>query len=216
MSHYQLIVFDWDGTLMDSTGHIVSCMQHAIHNLNLPPLENSAISHIIGLGLNEAAYALYPEMAPNVVEQLANEYRQVWLSHPHNTPLFDNAQHLIQSLNEKNLFLAVATGKSRQGLDKVLANTQLAPYFHATRCADECHSKPHPQMIEELMDYLGVLPKDTLMIGDTEYDLKMAHNAGANSLAISHGAHSADTLSACNPLAIVNDLHQVEEWINNL
>jgi len=216
MSHYQLIVFDWDGTLMDSTGHIVKCMQQAITNLALPPLTESAINHIIGLGLNEAAHALYPDINSNTINDLANEYRSVWLQSAQATPLFDNAYALIEKLNQQDYFLAVATGKSRKGLDKVLTSTQLGPLFHATRCADECHSKPHPQMIEELMDYLGVLPKNTLMIGDTEYDLQMAHNAGADSLAISHGAHGVETLQACNPRAIVENLHQTEKWLKNL
>jgi len=213
MSQYQLIVFDWDGTLMDSTGHIVQCMQEAITQLDFPPLDDAAISHIIGLGLNEAAQALYPNISVAAVEQLANTYRQVWLSGPIDTPLFDNASKLIQNLNEQDYFLGVATGKSRSGLNKVLSSTQLEPFFHATRCADECHSKPNPQMIEELMNYLGVTPKETLMIGDTEYDLQMAHNAGADSLGISHGAHGVDTLQACKPQAIVDDLFQVEQWL---
>lgn len=216
MSRYQLIVFDWDGTLMDSTGHIISCMQQAIAQLSLSSLEDSAISHIIGLGLNEAAYALYPDASATTVEQLANTYREIWLNSPHNTPLFDNAQNLIQTLADQDYFLGVATGKSRRGLNKVLKGTSLEPFFDATRCADECHSKPHPQMLEELMGYLGVEPKATLMIGDTEYDLQMAHNAGADSLGISHGAHGIDTLRACQPREIVDDLHQVQTFINNL
>jgi len=213
MSQYQLIVFDWDGTLMDSTGHIVDCMQQAITHLELSPLDNSAISHIIGLGLNEAAHALYPDASIEAIEHLANTYREIWLSNPHDAPLFDNASNLIQNLNKQEHFLGVATGKSRRGLDKVLLSTELEPLFHATRCADECHSKPHPQMIEELMDYFGVTARETLMVGDTEYDLQMAHNAGADSLAVSHGAHGIKTLQACQPLDIVDDLHQVEHWL---
>ena len=215
MSRYQLIVFDWDGTLMDSTGHIVNCMQTAISTMALPPLKNSDINHIIGLGLNEAAQALYPEIDSETINILAETYRKVWLGNPQETPLFDNAHQLIQQLSEQDYFLGVATGKSRKGLNKVLANTKLEPFFHATRCADECFSKPHPQMIEELMDYLGVEPKETLMIGDTEFDLQMAHNAGADSLAISHGAHGIETLQACQPQAIVADLHQVQQWLKS-
>jgi len=216
MSQYQLIVFDWDGTLMDSTGQIVQCMQQAISQLEFPPLNDSAISHIIGLGLNEAAQALYPTINSTDVIRLADTYRDIWLKGPLDTPLFDNASKLIQDLSKQDYFLGVATGKSRSGLDKVLNSTNLEPLFHATRCADECHSKPHPQMIEELMDYCGVTPKQTLMIGDTEYDLQIAHNAGADSLAISHGAHGVETLQACQPKDIVDNLHQVEQWLNNL
>ena len=216
MKHYQLIVFDWDGTLMDSTSHIVNCMQQAIKQLALDPLEDNAIRHIIGLGLNEAAQALYPNIDNGTITQLADTYRQVWLNSPHQTPLFDNAHVLIEQLATQDYFLGIATGKSRRGLNKVLKTTELGSFFHATRCADECHSKPHPQMIEELMDHLGVEAKNTLMIGDTEYDLQMAHNAGADSLGISHGAHDIETLLACQPQDVVADLHQAQQWLNNL
>jgi phosphoglycolate phosphatase len=213
MSRYELIVFDWDGTLMDSTGHIINCMQQAIKQLSMPPLDDCAISHIIGLGLNEAVLELYPDASNKVIQQLANTYKQVWLESSFDPQLFDNAFSLIQQLSEKEYFLGVATGKSRRGLNKVLHSTALSDFFHATRCADECHSKPHPQMLEELIDYCGVAPKATLMIGDTEYDLQMAHNAGAKSLGISHGAHSSKLLKACQPLDIVNDLFQTQKWL---
>jgi len=216
MKSYQLIVFDWDGTLMDSTAHIVSCMQQAISDLNFPPLSTETISHIIGLGLIEAATALYPTRSTEQLKQLANKYLDIWRNHPNEPPLFDHATNLLSHLAEQDFFLAVATGKSRRGLDRVLKSTQLEQFFHATRCADECFSKPHPQMLEELMDFLGVNPKDTLMIGDTEYDLNMATNAGADSLGISHGAHNKEMLQACNPKAIVSDLHQIEQWLNCL
>lgn len=216
MSPYKLIVFDWDGTIMDSTGHIVNCMQQAISELSFSPLDDAAIRHIIGLGLHEAATALYPDINNNAIETLANRYREIWLNNAYDSPVFENASNLIRTLNKQEYFLAVATGKSRRGLDKILSKTQLGQSFHATRCADECHSKPHPQMIEELIDFCGVLPKETLMIGDTEYDLHMAHNAGADSLGVSHGAHSAEVLLACQPKEVVKDLYQVEQWLNNL
>jgi len=216
MKKYELIVFDWDGTLMDSTGHIVVCMQEAIAELKLPPLEDSAVSHIIGLGLNEATQALYPGIDAKTTDALAEAYRRIWLQNPHQLPLFDNAKNLIKKLNQLDYFVGVATGKSRSGLDKVLTSTELGPYFHATRCADESFSKPHPQMLEELIDYCGVMPKQTLMIGDTEFDLQMAHNAGADSVAITHGAHGIKTLKACDPLTILDDLYQLEQWLDNL
>ncbi len=214
MKKYDLIVFDWDGTLMDSTGHIVNCMQQAIKQLSMPPLDDSAISHIIGLALAEAASTLYPDASEKVIQQLASTYKQVWLESSFDPKLFDNAFSLIKQLSEQELFLGVATGKSRRGLNKVLESTALSDFFHATRCADECHSKPHPQMLEELIDYFGVAPKATLMIGDTKYDLQMAHNAGADSLAISHGAHDAKLLQACQPLDIVDNLFQAQQWLN--
>lgn len=215
MSQYQLIVFDWDGTLMDSTGHIVSCMRQAINKLELEPLEDTQISHIIGLGLTEAVQTLYPDGNTTLWSSLADCYRQTWLNSPEETPLFDNAIALLHQLAEQNIFLGVATGKSRRGLDKVLNATGLGDLFVATRSADECHSKPHPQMILELMDFVGLNGNDTIMIGDTEFDLLMAKNAGTDSLGITHGAHDENKLIACEPKAIVHDLHQVQHWLNN-
>jgi phosphoglycolate phosphatase len=213
MSHYQLIIFDWDGTLMDSTGHIVNCMRHAITKLDLAPLDDKQISHIIGLGLQEAVQTLYPNGNATMWTSLADCYRQTWLNSPVDTPLFDNARELLTELAEQELFLGVATGKSRRGLDKVLKATGLGELFVATRCADECHSKPHPQMVSEIMDFTGVSGSDALMIGDTEFDLMMAKNAGAHSLGITHGAHDEAKLRACEPQAIVHDLHQVQHWL---
>lgn len=210
---YELIVFDWDGTLMDSTDHIINCMQQAIKQLAMPTLNDNTIRCIIGLGLTEAALELYPDASENVIDQLANSYKQVWLNSPYDPPLFEHATTLIQQLSQQDYFLGVATGKSRRGLNKVLQSTQLSDFFHATRCADECHSKPHPQMLAELIDYCGVNPKATLMIGDTEYDLQMAHNAGADSLGISHGAHSIELLQACQPQDIVSDLFHTQKWL---
>jgi phosphoglycolate phosphatase len=215
MKHYDLIVFDWDGTLMDSTQHIINCMQLGIAQLNLPPLSDRTVSNIIGLGLDEAVFALYPDLTPATRQQLGLHYQQNWVNSPFEAPLFDNASHLIRQLHQQDYFLGVATGKSRRGLDKVLASTQLGALFHATRCVDECHSKPHPDMIEQLMDYLGVTPDKTLMIGDTSHDLNMAHNAGADSLAVTHGAHDIAALQACEPKYIAENLHQVQQWLSN-
>ncbi|WP_438969954.1 HAD-IA family hydrolase [Methylophaga sp.] len=215
MTNYQLIVFDWDGTLMDSTGHIVNCMRQAITKLELEPLADTQISHIIGLGLNEAVQTLYPAGNATMWTSLADCYRQTWLNNPEESPLFENARELLEQLVKQDIFLGVATGKSRRGLDKVLNATGLRDLFISTRCADECHSKPHPQMVMELMDFVGVNGVDTLMIGDTEFDLLMAKSAGADSIGITHGAHDETKLQACEPKAILHDLHQVESWLNN-
>jgi phosphoglycolate phosphatase len=214
MNRYQLIIFDWDGTLMDSTGHIVNCMRRAINKLELAPLADEEISHIIGLGLHEAVQTLYPAGNDVLWRSLADCYRQTWLSSPEETPLFENARELLTRLAEQDLFLGIATGKSRRGLDKVLKATGLGDHFIATRCADECHSKPHPQMLMELMAYTGVTPEQAIMIGDTEFDLMMASNAGAHGLGITHGAHDEAKLLACSPRAIVHDLYQVETWLH--
>lgn len=213
MSAYRLIIFDWDGTLMDSTGHIVSCMQQAIRQLDLPPLSDAQVSHIIGLGLNEAVQTLYPGASHATTQQLANAYREIWLGNPVESPLFPNARELVSQLAEQEVLLGVATGKARRGLDKVFTATGLGEFFVSSRCADECHSKPHPQMVEELMTYCGVEPSETLMIGDTEFDLLMAHNARADSLAVTSGAHPRHRLEACKPRGIVDDLQQVADWL---
>lgn len=215
MSQYQLIIFDWDGTLMDSTSHIVNCMRQAITELQLAPLSDEAIRHIIGLGLNEAVQTLYPDGNAALWTSLANSYRQTWLGSKEETPLFANARELLTNLAEQDILLGVATGKSRRGLDKVLKATGLGDLFIATRCADECHSKPDPQMLMELMDYTGVTADQAIMIGDTEFDLMMARNAGTHGLGITHGAHDEAKLSACEPQAIVHDLYQVEHWLSH-
>lgn len=213
MTDFQLVVFDWDGTLMDSTGHIVFCMRQAIASLNFPPLTDTQISHIIGLGLPEAVNSLYPQLGTVDKQKLEDTYRSIWLSHPTETPFFDNALHLLDKLGGQDILLAVATGKSRRGLNKVLAETGLADRFVATRCADESHSKPNPHMLLDLIRFCGVTANKTLMIGDTEFDLLMAHNARANSVGVSQGAHSIEQLEACSPMAVVSDLFVLEHWL---
>ena len=215
MKQYDLIIFDWDGTLMDSTQHIINCMQLGIEQLDLPPLSDRTVSNIIGLGLNEAVATLYPDLKATTRQQLGLHYQQNWVNSSFEAPLFDNASHLIWHLHQQDYFLGVATGKGRQGLDKVLESSQLGHLFHATRCVDECHSKPHPEMVDQLMDYLGATPDKTLMIGDTSHDLNMAHNAGAHSLAVTHGAHDLVALQACKPRYIAENLHQVQQWLSN-
>ncbi|MDX1574010.1 MAG: HAD-IA family hydrolase [Methylophaga sp.] len=213
---YPLIVFDWDGTLMDSTGHIVFCMREAITKLEMPPLSDQQISHIIGLGLPEAVKTLYPQITAGDAQILVDGYRQIWLHHPFEAPLFDNAFNILKKLADQNVLLGVATGKSRRGLDKVLNETGLADLFVTTRCADECHSKPHPQMLSEIIDFCGVQTAETLMVGDTEFDLLMAKSAGADSVGIGHGAHDLPMLQACEPLAIVDDLFALESWLDRV
>ena len=213
MKHYQLIVFDWDGTLVDSTGHIVHCIKLASKQLALPPVKDNAISHVIGLSLTEAIKTLYPNIDYQTAQSLADKYRKIWLNTPQHIPLFSHAYQLIKSLHKQQHFLGIATGKSRQGLDKALASTGLELFFHATRCADECRSKPDPQMIEQLIAYFDADPSQTLMIGDTAFDLQMAHAAGADSLAVKHGAHDIKALQACQPKMIVDNLYQAEKWL---
>lgn len=211
----QLIVFDWDGTLMDSEARIVACLRAAIEETGLPYRPDDALRNIIGLGLREALVTLYPEVNDQQHDVLVKHYRHHFLdSNETPSPLFEGAERLIRELHAQGHFLAVATGKGRQGLDKVLEETALGEYFHYTRCADETRSKPHPQMLLEIMDWLGTEPADTLMVGDTEFDLQMAHNAGARALGVSYGVHDKARLLACEPLACVDSLAEVAEWLN--
>lgn len=211
----QLIVFDWDGTLMDSEARIVACLRAAIEDAALPHRPDNALRNIIGLGLREALVTLYPEGSDQQHDALVKHYRYHFLeTNETPSPLFEGAERLVRELHAQGHFLAVATGKGRQGLDKVLEETALGEYFHYTRCADETHSKPHPQMLLEIMDWLGMEPADTLMIGDTEFDLQMAHNAGVKALGVSYGVHDKERLLACEPLACLDSLAEMAEWLN--
>lgn len=211
---FELIVFDWDGTLMDSEARIVNCMKNAINELGLPNRNDHELRNIIGLGLKEALSTLYPGGDDDTYNKLIHSYRQYFL-YTDDTPseLFAGVPDMLNALSGRGHYLAVATGKGRQGLDQAMSETGVQDFFHYTRCADETRSKPHPQMLEEIMDYLGVTPDSTLLVGDTEYDLQMAHNAGARSLAVSYGVHEVERLLACQPLECVDSIEQLHSWL---
>ncbi|HAU06771.1 MAG TPA: HAD family hydrolase [Gammaproteobacteria bacterium] len=216
MRPYDLIIFDWDGTLMDSTPSITQAMQQAIQQLQLPPLSNDTVSHIIGLGLNEAVSTLYPSLPPARLQQLGQYYQRNFIQQQTRPQLFPGAADFIKHLFEQDYLLAVATGKSRSGLDSVLTQTQLAPYFTTTRCVDECPSKPDPTMLKEIITELGATAERTLMIGDTSHDLMMARHAGTSMVGITHGAHSEEKLVACTPDYITHDLKQLQTWLQKI
>ncbi|MDH5652669.1 MAG: HAD-IA family hydrolase [Gammaproteobacteria bacterium] len=210
----RLIVFDWDGTLMDSEARIVACMQAAIDDLGLPDRTAAEISNIIGLGLRESVTTLFPELKESMYHKLVDQYRYHFLVGDKTpSPLFPGVTAMLDDLVQQDCFLAIATGKGRAGLDKVLDETGLATVFHSTRCADETFSKPHPQMLLELMDELGVETTATLMVGDTEYDLQMAHNSKAHALAVSYGVHDKSRLLECRPLACVDSIDELHHWL---
>ncbi|MCG6885776.1 MAG: HAD-IA family hydrolase [Proteobacteria bacterium] len=212
----KLIVFDWDGTLMDSEARIVACLREAIRETGLPERSNSELSNIIGLGLREALQTLYPEGDDPIYDTLVSHYRHHFLNvDPTPSPVFDGAEMLLQKLQAQGHYLAIATGKGRHGLDKVLLETGLDRYFDYTRCADEAFSKPHPQMLLDIMTQLGVEAGSTLMIGDTEYDIKMAHNARVAALAVSYGVHDHTRLLEANPLDCVTSLSELDNWLDN-
>lgn len=210
---FDLLVFDWDGTLLDSTGAIVDSLKAACRDLNLPEPSTRDARHVIGLGLGEALHLAVPSLAKEQIPWMIERYRHHYLSCDHDLTLFDGVLELIAELKASDYLLAVATGKSRLGLGRSLLHCGLGDYFSATRCADECFSKPHPQMLEELMDEFAVSPDRTLMIGDTTHDLQMAINAGVASLAVAYGAHSAVELDALNPLARLNSVGELSEWL---
>ena len=162
----RFIVFDWDGTLMDSEAQIVSCLHAAIADLRLDPMDDNTVKNVIGLGLREAVCTLYPGSDDAFVERYTEQYRVHWFAGGGESTLFPGARETVSLLREEGYLLAVATGKSRRGLQRAFDESGLEPLFQATRCADETFSKPHPQMLLEVMDLLGVEPAETLMIGD--------------------------------------------------
>lgn len=210
---FELLVFDWDGTLMDSAGIIVSSIQNASRDLGMPIPSDADARHVIGLGLQEALSMLQPGYEQDDYERLVERYRHYYLGQDMEIPLFDGVAQAIADLHDAGFLLAVATGKSRRGLDRALEHSGLGRYFHTTRCADECFSKPHPCMIEQIMDETGVAAARTVMIGDTSHDLQMAINAGVDSLAAAYGAHPRDHLEALSPLICVDSFNEINKWI---
>jgi len=210
---FELLVFDWDGTLMDSAAAIVASIQESCRDLGLPVPERERASHVIGLGLRDALAYAVPELPPSEYGRLAERYRHHYLARDPDLELFPGMRDMLVGLKQKGYLLAVATGKSRVGLDRVLEATQLKPYFDSSRCADETHSKPHPAMLQELMQELLIEAEATLMIGDTAHDLQMAVNAGVPALAVSYGAHPRDSLTALNPLGCVDTPQELLPWL---
>lgn len=212
----KLIVFDWDGTLMDSAAHIVSSLQTAITELDLEKKTNDELKNIIGLGLREAFFALYPEADNDELTALTLRYREHFFDKQADTSkMFSGARELVQELQDKDYYLAIATGKGRNGLDKVLNETGMGEYFPITRCADESHSKPHPQMLLDIIDYYGIDANEAIMVGDTEYDLLMANNAEANAVGVTYGAHEKQRLLDCKPLTCLDNVSELHSWLLN-
>ena len=207
---YQLVIFDWDGTVMDSTGRIIACMHKAGADLCLPVLEDDAVREIIGLGLPEALRTLYPGIGDRDLERMRERYAVHFVAAEASpSRLYPGARETLATLRAAGLRLAVATGKSRKGLDRVWASSGLGDSFDASRCADETHSKPHPAMVTELLTELGVAPERALVVGDTSFDLQMARDAGVDRVAVSYGAHPVDRLMNFHPLAVIDALPQL-------
>jgi phosphoglycolate phosphatase len=212
---FDLLVFDWDGTLVDSASHIVASLQAACRDLELPVPSAQAARHVIGLGLHDSIRYILPGVAESQFPQIAERYRVHYLAGEHLVRLFPAVEEGLGQLEEAGYLLAVATGKSRRGLDRTLAALGLRERFVATRCADEGFPKPHPQMLETLMDAAGVGAARTLMIGDTTHDLLMAANARTSAVAVTYGAHPAEELSRLSPLACLPSFAQLLQWLRD-
>jgi phosphoglycolate phosphatase len=214
----RLVVFDWDGTLMDSTGRIVASVQAAARDLGRPPPPATRVRRVIGLGLEQALGEAMPDLRPAEMSRFVERYRSHYLdpAGPVASTLFPGARELLDELRQRGCWLAVATGKGRQGLDRALGETRLADYFLATRCAGECRSKPHPEMLESLLDELGLTPEQAMMIGDTTWDLQMAHAARVPVVAVDYGAHSRRELLRLAPLACLSGLDELRRWFSRL
>lgn len=212
---FELIVFDWDGTLMDSTAAIVEAVCAAARDIGVEEPSRERASHIIGLGLIDALRHALPDLPHDRYREVAERYRFHYLARDHELRLFAGVEDLLNELRTAGHTLAIATGKARVGLDRALGATGIGSHFHASRCADECHSKPHPQMLEELMLEFAVAPEATLMIGDTTHDLQMARNAGVAALGVSYGAHPRHELETLTPLACHDSVADLRAWLRN-
>jgi len=198
---FELIIFDWDGTLIDSIEWIVHCLQHAARQCGLPASSEQAARDVIGLSIHEAMRALFPKVASDTHTALVDAYETLFASRqPGPEDLFDGVPALLDELDSAGYQLAVATGKSRRGLDAVLATTQTAHHFAATRCADETASKPHPRMLLEILDELNVPAERALMVGDSVHDMQMARHASMPAIAVATGTHPPDLLQRFEPL----------------
>jgi phosphoglycolate phosphatase len=210
---FDLIVFDWDGTLMDSTATIVKCIQAAARDLGVSVPDRELAAHVIGLGLQEALEKAVPGLDPQHYPRMVDRYRYHYLSQDHELTLFAGVREMLQDLSQQGYFLAVATGKSRVGLTRALHTAGLMSFFDATRCADETFSKPHPAMLNELTRELGQEMVRTVMIGDTTHDLQMAVNAGAAGIAVHYGAHPAHQLREFSPIYAADSVPALHAWL---
>ena len=210
---FRLLVFDWDGTLADSTAIIALAIQQACTDLGLPAPDDKAARFVIGLGLADALRHVAPTLPLSEHPKLSERYRHHYLARDPEIPLFAGTREMLDDLDARGFLLAVATGKSRTGLTRALAQQGLEHRFVASRCADEGFPKPHPDMLLALMERCGTAPGETLMIGDTTHDLELARNAGASAVAVTYGAHAADGLAGFAPLATVSSMAELHTWL---
>ena len=212
---FDLIAFDWDGTLFDSTKIIVRCIQRAVADVGGSVPTDDAAAYVIGMGLMEALAHAAPDVPPDRYTELGACYRRHYIAHQDDLSLFDGVLPMLVDLRARHHWLAVATGKSRRGLDEALGSVQLAGVFDGSRTADETAGKPHPRMLHELMREFGTEPERTLMVGDTTHDLQMALNAGCASVGVSYGAHEPAGFEALQPQAIVHSVAELHAWLRD-
>jgi phosphoglycolate phosphatase len=210
---FDLIAFDWDGTLYDSTKVIVRCIQRAVVDVGGRMPTDQAAAYVIGMSLGQALARAAPDVPPDRYADLGARYRYHYHLHRDDLSLFDGVLPLLQDLKARHHWLAVATGKSRRGLDEVLKSQELHGVFDGSRTADETAGKPHPRMLDELMREFGTEPQRTLMVGDTTHDLEMARNAGCASLGVSYGAHEPDAFDELGPLHVAHSVADLREWL---
>lgn len=210
---YPLIVFDWDGTLIDSAATIVACIQESSRDLGLPVPRAEQASHVIGLGLQDALRLAVPELPAEQTMAFVARYRAHFLAHEDEMQLFAGVETLLEGLRARGHRLAIATGKSRRGLERALDASGLRGHFVASRCADETRPKPHPAMLNEIMAELAVPARAALMVGDTSHDLEMAREAKVDAVAVAYGAHPEGALRALEPLACVDSVDALRGWL---
>ena len=213
LHRFDLIAFDWDGTLFDSTALIVRCIQQSCRDLGVAVPSDEQAAFVIGLGLSDALAHAAPGLPPERYPELGQRYRHHYFERQHELTLFPGALEMLHALKARRQRIAVATGKGRRGLDAALETVQLKSLFDATRTADETASKPDPRMLLELMEELAVPPERTLMIGDTTHDLQLAVNAGARCVGVSYGAHDHDALVDFKPLFVAHTPRELHDWL---
>lgn len=213
MKRYRTVIFDWDGTLLDSTQAIASSMQEACRDLGLPVPSDVQARWVIGLPLDSILRQAVPDLAAGQLSQFKERYRVHFHQHDAQLQLFDGISNLLLTLRQQHVRVGIATGKSRVGLDHVLDTRQWRHYFDVTRCGDESFGKPHPGMLLDIMKVLDVAPQQLLMVGDTSHDVMMAHNAGVDSLAVSYGAHDKSVLVQAGPTFMVDTVDAMEQWL---
>ncbi|MBH0018163.1 HAD-IA family hydrolase [Pseudoalteromonas sp. NGC95] len=207
---YKLVIFDWDGTIMDSVTKIVNCIRSSAESLNLVPPSDEAIKNIIGMSLEKAIDVLFPD---NVAQHqaLISGYKYQYSVDTTPTPVFANVVSVLNALKEQGIVLAVATGKGRGGLDRLLEQSQLRHFFSATRTSDNAQSKPSPDMLYQLLEKLGISAQDAVMIGDTQIDMTMAKAAGMDRIGVTMGVHNAQQLNKFSPVATVGNYLQLQQ-----